>query len=402
VPRPNPATAHPGPVHISRLGIHSATAGMCGYELAFRSDSGDLDAVTAAVALTFAETSLDTLAGTDLRMVTLTAPFLRGKVAMPFPPGQVVLALTRGAATEVPADLITRLADFGYSLCAPVLSPAEVHPLAAGINYVSTDAGALGLVEIVAATKARRLTSVVDGITNHRLLERARAAGADLLIGPAVSEPETVTSKPLPPSYLAVARLLTLLRGDEASVPVVEEVVKSDATMAYRLLRVANSAAYRSGQPVTTIRSAVMRIGLRNLQSWLMLILVSDAAGTAEDQLSSAVTRARACELLSGSYGAPAGEAFVVGLLSAVAPQLGRERVELAVEMHMDAVIVDALSGVPGPLTELLAAVEAYEAGQPVPAIGTTPLDVTPTWLEALGWSLEAIHTTSATETDAD
>jgi HD-like signal output (HDOD) protein len=62
-------------------------------------------------------------------------------------------------------------------------------------------------------------------------------------------------------------RLIALLDGGEPSSLALERVISSDPALVTSVLRTASSAVYGSREPVTTIRSAIMRLGYRGIRT---------------------------------------------------------------------------------------------------------------------------------------
>ncbi len=63
------------------------------------------------------------------------------------------------------------------------------------------------------------------------------------------------------------SRLLAIVGKDDFSLKEVVKVVENDASLTVRILRVANSAAFYRGQPITTLFRAVMQLGMRMVVS---------------------------------------------------------------------------------------------------------------------------------------
>ncbi len=129
-------------------------------------------------------------------------------------------------------------------------------------------------------------------------------------------------SLPLLPE--STGRLLLLLQAAEVDFREVDQLVSSEAVLAARVLRVANSSAYRSRRQVASIREALTRIGIRQT----MRIALSEQVASVfnvpgfEDLARTSWLEARLCSLyaagIAGGLGEDEDTAFVCGLLHAV------------------------------------------------------------------------------------
>ncbi|MEW5738139.1 MAG: HDOD domain-containing protein [Myxococcota bacterium] len=145
----------------------------------------------------------------------------------------------------------------------------------------------------------------------------------------------------VPPYPAAALKLQALLSRAEHSLDEVVDVVKSDPTLAAAVLRVANSVYFRRGQPATTLKAAVQRVGEKELGRLAM------AAGLAHTALKSgplaelrrgvwhqALTSAVVCEVLARATGGAADEAFVLGLLHDVGKLVALGTLEQILQRH--------------------------------------------------------------------
>lgn len=98
---------------------------------------------------------------------------------------------------------------------------------------------------------------------NHTRAEASKSLAAT------VAELEGL--KPFP---VVAQRVLTLLLDEKTVVGQVVEVLEKDPALAGKILRVANSALFRSRVPSTTIEAAIVRVGLNQLQEMLVGIAV--------------------------------------------------------------------------------------------------------------------------------
>jgi c-di-GMP-related signal transduction protein len=116
--------------------------------------------------------------------------------------------------------------------------------------------------------------------------------------------------------------------------------------------------------------------------------VLGEVAETTEEQLISALTRARLCEIVAEAVGAAPDAAFLTGMIAGVADLLGQPPAVTAQQIPLTAEVAAALIDGTGPLGEVLRIVATYESGDP------GPLDLAPTYLDAMHWSAQVVQAT--------
>lgn len=395
-----------GRVHVGRQPIFDRDRGVLGYELFFRAGEASTaagsagDAATTGVILdTFTQFGLDRLVGERLAFVNVTRAFVVGAIPLPFPPDVAVLEIVPGVAAD--AETLAgaaRLVATGYRLALDgfAFEPDRMDFLSHA-SYVKLDVAGVEpavLQERFALAKRIGVSVVATRVESAEQLECATALGADYFQGFHLVRPDVVSTPSVSPSQLASLQLVSTLTQPDVSVEDVEAVVRLDLALNYRVLRAANSAATGVNRRIDSIRDALVLLGLQRLRSWLLLMVLADQGGAHEEQLSSALTRARTCELLAASGGeAKPATAFVAGLLSSLESVLGLPMPVLLERLPLTDELSAALGQRSGPLGRILAAVVAHEDGDvaTVEELGLDLFDVSRAYLEAAGWSLQTV-----------
>ncbi len=117
-------------------------------------------------------------------------------------------------------------------------------------------------------------------------------------------------------------RLLDLANDPDAQVTQYTRVIKHDAALSGRLLRLANSAFFAQRQAVTSLDRAGVLLGLERLRAFSLGFYLARGAATDPANVvsrrvwgESAFRAFLAAELARRAFPAMAGEAFVVGLM---------------------------------------------------------------------------------------
>ena len=193
---------------------------------------------------------------------------------------------------------------------------------------------------------------------------------------------------------------LGVLGRPNADFEEVLSIIASDPALTMRVLRASNSAAVGTIRRVSSIRQAVVMLGLAHIRRWAMLMVVDDVAEATEAQLTDALMRARLCQNLAGRFDVNPDAAFVAGLVTAVADLLGITAASLVNHLPLTADLSAALTRGTGRLGRMLRVVDAYEHGDlALRGIAHAGNDLTSAVMDALRWSAQTV---SATHASAD
>jgi EAL and modified HD-GYP domain-containing signal transduction protein len=394
-------------VHVGRSSIHDRDRAVIGYELSFRDHADesttldDHDSSTTSVILsTFTDFGLQSLVGPRLAFINMTSPFLTGRLPIPFAPdGTVLEVLSELGGHSGLVEGVRGLLDQGYQFAldeyVPEPSREELLKLA---KYVMIDVRRLRspvLGQRIDVAHAFDCLVVAGHVDSAQHLEDALRLGADYVQGFAVSRPEVVAARQVTPGQAVALQIFGRLADPDIDLAEIEELVSLDPALSYRVLNAANSAAAGASRTFSSIREAVVMLGLNTLKSWLLLMGLNGMSTVSEELLSSAAARARTCELLAIETGwAAPDSAFTVGLLSCLDWLLGVPLNEVIEHLPVTEELRLALSDEVGPLGRLISATRAYEVQdiETVESMALNVRDLGQIYLAAIGWSLQTCH----------
>jgi EAL and modified HD-GYP domain-containing signal transduction protein len=210
--------------------------------------------------------------------------------------------------------------------------------------------------------------------------------------------PELLAGKELIPSRLAVLRLLTELNRADVDFTLVEQIIKQDPPLSLKVIAYLNSALFGWQYEVTSIRRAVLLLGLTNLRRWVSLFAIASLSTDRPFELfRTCLIRARFCELLGRHVGLGANELdlFLIGLLSSLDALLGRPLEELLEQLAVAENVRQALMSDTGPLGPVHAVVRAYEredwedVTQAATALGLADGVLVEAYVQALQWAAD-------------
>jgi c-di-GMP-related signal transduction protein len=364
-------------VHVGRQPIFDVHGVVVAYELLFRgrmddvaSGRQDTYATSAVMVNAFTEFGIAEVAGNRPCFINLTREFVTGRLPLPFGPEQVVLEVleTVHVDDEVITGL-TALREAGYKIALDDFVWGSGHEQLLGLaSYVKLDLldGDLSrLDEIVAACREYPgIELVAERLETEEQVAIADRYGMELRQGYALSRPQVLSTPSLSPSRLRRLELVAALMSPDVPLEKITSIIVSDPALALRVLRVSNSVAAGVVSRISSVRQAVMLVGLNRIRRWATLMVVDDVAEAPEEQLLTALAQARLCESLAPRFRADPGAAFVAGLVTGMARLMAMTPAAMAEQLPLTTEVSDALTVGSGRLGDVLRAVRAYEEGE--------------------------------------
>ncbi|MFI7603273.1 EAL and HDOD domain-containing protein [Actinoplanes sp. NPDC049681] len=392
-------------VHIGRQPIFDASGDIAGYELLFRgntqavaADRRDAYATSQVIVNAFTEFGLDEVVGDRVCFINMTREFLTGEMILPFGPENVVLEVleTIDVDDAVVAG-VSNLVSVGYRIALDDFVWDSGHerllPLASYVKLDLPNCDPARVEEQLAVFRGfPQIQIVAEGLETLDDLALCDRYGIELRQGYVLSRPKVMTAACIPPFKLRRLELVGALSAPDADIDKIVDIISSDPALTMRVLRASNSAAVGTIQRVSSIRQAVVLLGLGHIRRWAMLMVIDDVAETTEAQLTNALTRARLCHNLAERFEGDPDAAFVAGLITAVAELLGITSSSLVNHLPLTPDLCAALTRGTGPLGRMLRVVDAYERGD-MAQMGSprTGNDLTGAVMDALRWSTQTV-----------
>ncbi|WP_426113238.1 EAL and HDOD domain-containing protein [Massilia sp. PWRC2] len=220
------------------------------------------------------------------------------------------------------------------------------------------------------------------------------ALGLDAFVGKLHLTPRPGTAvKGMNPAQQIILQLMQMVQRNE-DLPKIEQVLKRDPALSYKLLRFINSAGFGAGRDIQSLKQAISLLGYTPLYRWLVLLLATaSASGYSPVLMETAVVRGRLAELLGASLGRGEGEnLFVAGMFSLLDRLLGLPMKEVLDTIQLPDDVVRALLTRGGKYGPYLALAEACELNSNLVAslarsVNLSPLEVNKAHLSALAWA---------------
>jgi EAL and modified HD-GYP domain-containing signal transduction protein len=121
----------------------------------------------------------------------------------------------------------------------------------------------------------RSISHIQSGITNLPDMEAAFRRGATAVLGWPIEDVVKVGSKAADqPALQVIVQLIDQVHKQE-DIDVLENTLKRDPPLAYKLMRYINSPAFGLSIEISSFRHAIMVLGYQRLKRWLALLLAT-------------------------------------------------------------------------------------------------------------------------------
>jgi c-di-GMP-related signal transduction protein len=395
-------------VFVARQPIFDDEQRVFAYELLFRSGPENYfspgrspEMQTSSVISNGMFVGLASLTDQKPAFVNFSREALLGDLAFALPQREIVVEILE----TVTADGETlaaceRLKQAGYRLALDdYVDDPERAPLAALADFIKVDV--LSTSPEVAARITKKYRSaqrrtVAEKVESREALAAIRAGGFDYFQGYFFSRPVVVTSRTIPAFRLNYLRLLNELNKPSTDMRRLEEVIKQEASITFRLLRRVNSAAFGFRMEASSLRHALVLLGEREIRMCATVWAMADLARDMPSELVVASTlRARLCELMAPLAQMPnrSLDLFLVGMFSMLDAILDQPMERILVTLPLGSDVRDALLGGQNPLRSVLDCVMAYEQGlwdkasNLAVAAGIPEREIPTCYLEAVAWT---------------
>jgi len=398
---------------IGRQAIVSRTEEIVAYELLFRSPRAparadvqdDVQATSSTILNTISCFGTQAIMGRHRGFVNVDADLLMSDALEILPPALFGLELLEHAAVTPPmVDRCRELKAKGYVLALDdhAYDP-QYHELYHGVvNVIKVDVLETDPAELPAVLERFRpypvklLAEKVDTWERYRECQRL---GFDLFQGYVFSQPAVMKKRRWDGSAAVIFKLMQQLT-DDADLDDVERTIKESPPLVYKLLVLVNSISVGLRARVSTIRHAVLMIGLRQLRRWVQLAVfaTSEEACLDDPVMDLAAVRAvfleelvRLTPLARRNRNAP-DEGYMIGVLSILTRVYDVTMEEILANLSLPEEVAGALLrregdyGVLLSLVEMVENLEFEEAAERLESMEIPLMSVLDCQKKAYGW----------------
>jgi c-di-GMP-related signal transduction protein len=361
---------------IARQPILTREEQVFGYELLFRDGvenyfrSSDPDAASRSTLDSSILMGLDVLCGNRRAFVNCTRDVLLKDYITLLPSSQVVVEVLE---TVTPDDQVLaacqRLKEAGYLIALDDFAADDprqsLTDLADILKVDIRRTQAEQRVELMKRYGPWRCRMLAEKVETREEFFAVRKEGFVYFQGYFFREPEMLTTHEIPSNRLHYVRMLQAVSRPELDSREIENLIKSEASLCYRLLRYMNSASFGFANEIHSVRHALSLLGEREVRRWVRLVATFGAAQAKSSELVlAALVRARFCELLSSKIQHGDSDLFLLGLFSLMDSILETPMADLLTNVPVDQETKSVLLGGASRLRPLYQLMLARESGE--------------------------------------
>ncbi|PIC70502.1 EAL domain-containing protein [Sporosarcina sp. P16b] len=402
-------------IFIGRQPILNRSGEIYAYELLYRNSEEnffpDINPEQATIGLlinTFLSVGIDQVTSGVRSFINFSGELLAQDVFMSLNPDQVVIEILEDV--EITSALLRRLQMFkeaGFTLALDDFILQEQYvtysQLFELVDIIKVDFMQTSIEEkhrIIAFLKSYpSITLLAEKVETEADYQLALKSGYDLFQGYFFAKPDIIKGAEIPSNTLTHLQIIKYFQNDSQSINQLSDLIMRDVSISYKLLRFINSLAFDIPRQISSIKQAIMMIGLNETKKWLQVLMLHELGqglrdGRVKALIELSLRRARACELLAKYKRKPnKDEYFLTGMFSLIDAVMQRKWEDVLPLLSLSDVIMDTLNGKPtemSPYMELIEAVEHFnwESVERISRHLAIPKkELSEIFLQALHWS---------------
>lgn len=343
---------------IARQPILDTRLQVFAYELLFRGGPQNrfqpfANAASSVIADSITLFDLDMLTGHARAFVNVDEMALRLGAPRLLPADRIVVEILETVRpTEEMLGACRELRSAGYQLAlddfvdSPGITPLVEFASFLKIDFQMFDARARSAVARKYADNHIRL--LAEKVETESEFREARDLGFSYFQGYFFCKPSMVETREIPGNKAIQLQLLATVAAPELHFDFIENLLKQEPSLLYRLLRYLNSPILGLRSEVRSVRHAIMLLGENEFRRWASIFaVISMSTGKSPELIRTALTRAFFCEEFSAAAGLreKGPGLFLMGLLSVTDALLDRPMREVLKKLPIIQEVKIALCG---------------------------------------------------------
>lgn len=365
-------------VFVARQPIFDRNQNVVAYELLFRKDHNNIydnvDADKATIDVIsngFLLIGMENLTGGKKAFINFTESLIKTDIVSTLPKDLVVVEILEDVdVNEEVISACKKLKVLGYTLALDdfIFEP-RYKPLIELVDIIKVDfkltkgIDRRRVIEKIGSSQIKFLAEKVETMEEY---ESAVRDGYSYFQGYFFSKPVILSSKDLPTYKNNHVMLLSELTKHDIDFNKIENIIKKDVSLSFKLLKFINSASFGFKTKINSIIHALMLLGKEDVAKWIYLIALREIGENKPDELMrTSVIRAKFGEMIASKIGMEnrTSDLFFMGILSLINTIMSVPMETALEQMPINDEVKDALIGKQNKFRDVLELILAYEIG---------------------------------------
>ncbi|MEA4900416.1 EAL and HDOD domain-containing protein [Desulfitobacterium sp.] len=364
-------------VFVARQPILDRKGMLVGYELLFREGldnyfqtlNGD-QATGRLISSSFFSMGIEQFTGGKKAFINFTDNLLKCDIATILPQDSVIIEILE--TVEPDPEIIEackNLKKAGYQLALDdfVLTPAII-PLLQYADIIKVDFLATRPEHrrVLCERLGGKVKFLAEKVETVEAYQEALGIGYQYFQGYYFSKPVIIEGKDISLSQRNALRLLKEVYREEFDIEYIEQIIKADVSLSYKLIKFINSSFFGFKSKISSIRQALALLGHQELKKWVSLITMGNINEekphelVVEANIRATFAEALALEL---GLGEKSSEAFLMGLFSVIDAVLDQPMNDICKVLPLSDDIIRAFQGSKNVYRDILDLIICYEKG---------------------------------------
>ena len=369
---------------FARQPIFDGTNKLYGYELLYRNLNpnaatfSDGDSATSELLVNYCGGIINDEEAPYVKVfINLTRELILSEYFFPLQPERVVIEILEDTLVDDKLiEKVKKLKSQGYEFALDDYSfRTEYDPLVPLADYIKIDLLLISdvtlrdsLVELeqnILAPLAKRPIFLAEKVETAQQHEICRQIGFELFQGYYLERPQLVYGKKIGNNSEIAMQIVARLQDPDISVEDLTNCISRDTKLSYQILKIINSPLCRLPRKVSSLKEAVVFLGMSQIKKWAMAMALSNNSSASMELFRILLQRARTCELFASAKNYEQPERFfTVGLFSGIDAVMMADKAWLVEKLDLSKDVTDALINEAGVKGELLQQVQAIEKGE--------------------------------------
>jgi len=347
-------------IYMARQPILDLNKNIYGYELLYRSKNLIMDEVDGDIATlnviknTIMTIGFDEVVDQGVAFLNFTSELIKQDVPLIFNNNTIIIEILEDIVPDASLMLkINELKEKGYVFAIDDYDYNYKYDVFLRlVDIVKVDFKKTNIYErsdITRKLKAYNLILLAEKVeTNDEFLE-AKNLGYDLFQGFFFQEPQIFKNREIKALNANHILAINELSKAEPDYKNLATIIKRDVAMTYKFLKLVNSVAFYSRSRIESISDALVRLGFREINKFLFLLMFKQlAAGSPDVLMNNALIRAKFSEGLSKrtEFRGKCDSFFLLGMFSMIDVILSVSKEEALKDIPLSDDLKEALVGV--------------------------------------------------------